>query len=216
MTIWENIFMQRSSIWHVLPSLWCFKFKEGGWMAKAGSFKPRLVSWFKLWKKCIMLVQFTTSFTTCHGVSFSFLVYMGDSLVSWTSFPDQLSVCVPKQDPPVICFNRELRANVSIVGGFTSYEQIFKACSRPKAYASYIGTYSVPSKLWFTFHITSTSQAGKMWWREACDNDDFELPTSTTGNQWLWRILRLFWLPYRNASSLALWLPQSDRYCKFK
>lgn len=115
MTIWENMFMQRSSIWHVLPSLWCFKFKEGGWMAKAGSFKPRLVSWFKLWKKCIMLVQFTTSFTTCHGVSFSFLVYMGDSLVSWTSFPDQLSVCVPKQDPPVICFNRELRANVSIV-----------------------------------------------------------------------------------------------------
>lgn len=32
-------------------------------------------------------------------------------------------------------------------GGFTSYEQIFKACSRPKAYASDIGTYSVPSKL---------------------------------------------------------------------
>lgn len=116
MTIWENILMQRSSIWHVLASmLWCFKFKEGGWMAKAGSFKPRLVSWFKLWKKCIMLVQFTTSFTTCHGVSFSFLVYMDDSLVSWTSFPDQLSVCVPKQDPPVICFNRQLRANVSIV-----------------------------------------------------------------------------------------------------
>lgn len=166
-----------------------------------------------------MLVQLTTSFTTCHGVSFSFLVYMGNSLVSWTSFPDQLSVYVPKQGHPLICFNRELRANVSVFrptvetkidpkkkpGGFTSYEQIFKACSRPKAYASDIGTYSVPSKLWLIFHITSTSQAGEMW-REACGNDDFELPTSTTGNQLLWRILRLFWLLfwYRNASSLAL------------
>lgn len=111
----------KTSLCKCLPSATCClpccdvsSLKLGDEWQKLVASTSRLVSWFKLWKKCIMLVQFTTSFTTCHGVSFSFLVYMDDSLVSWTSFPDQLSVYVPKQDHPLICFNRKLRANVSV------------------------------------------------------------------------------------------------------